>query len=433
LLWSVLLLLPLSAFFSALCLAVGAYARSSKEGQYYLMPLFLVTMPLTFLTLAPGVELNAFYSMVPITGVALLLQRLMATTTGSAPWLHEVPWSAFLPVLAPMLVYSWLALRWAIEQFQREEVLFREAERLDLGLWLRHLLRDKEPLPSGGQALFCFALLLALQTLPLGSGHRFVLSPIIRYVAFVATPPVMMALLLTARPLDGLALRRPSLAHLTLAAALAILLPTAAGLLVARLDADVVLQPLCSAARVVSRLPLEADAPLAARWKYLVVLAFLPAVCEEIAFRGFLLSGLQRWLRPWAAVLVSAFLYALFRLDIVLLLPSFLAGVVLAGLVRQSGSVWPAAVVHLGWNTVLLAPALFPGVVPPSAWAPDRQVHVMELCLSAGVLVLALLCRPIFRNGSRPFAAAPEAAADSCPAGAGTAAPPPDTSAPPPY
>jgi len=72
--WGVVLLLPLSAFFSALCLAVGVYARSTKEGQYYLMPLFLVTMPLIFLTLAPGVELNHFYSMVPVTGIALLLQ-----------------------------------------------------------------------------------------------------------------------------------------------------------------------------------------------------------------------------------------------------------------------------------------------------------------------------------------------------------------------
>jgi len=49
--WCVVLSLPLSALFSAICLAIGAYARSSKEGQYYLMPLFLVTMPLIFLTL----------------------------------------------------------------------------------------------------------------------------------------------------------------------------------------------------------------------------------------------------------------------------------------------------------------------------------------------------------------------------------------------
>ena len=54
-------------------------------------------------------------------------------------------------------LYSCLALRWAIEQFQREEVLFREAERLDLILWLRRLFRDKEATPTTGQAFFCFA------------------------------------------------------------------------------------------------------------------------------------------------------------------------------------------------------------------------------------------------------------------------------------
>src|SRR5207237_5142812 len=91
--WGVLLLLPLSAFFSAICLAVGAYARSSTEGQYYLMPLFMVTMPLIFLTLAPGVELNPFYSMVPVTGVALLMQRLMTSAA-----LDTVPWFYFASV-----------------------------------------------------------------------------------------------------------------------------------------------------------------------------------------------------------------------------------------------------------------------------------------------------------------------------------------------
>src|SRR5207244_4529665 len=96
-LWCVVLVLPLSAFFSAISLAVGAYARSSKEGQYYLMPLFLMTMPLIFLTLAPGVELNPLYSMIPVTGVALLMQRLM--TAGN---LADVPWLYFIPVLAPI-------------------------------------------------------------------------------------------------------------------------------------------------------------------------------------------------------------------------------------------------------------------------------------------------------------------------------------------
>ena len=68
---------PLAAFFSAVCVALAVLARSMKEGQYYMTPLYLVSLPLIFLTLAPEIELNLFYSLVPITGVALLLRALI--------------------------------------------------------------------------------------------------------------------------------------------------------------------------------------------------------------------------------------------------------------------------------------------------------------------------------------------------------------------
>ena len=58
-------LVPISALFSALCLALAAFARSTKEGQYYLMPLLLVTMPLVILPMSPGVELNLGNSLIP--------------------------------------------------------------------------------------------------------------------------------------------------------------------------------------------------------------------------------------------------------------------------------------------------------------------------------------------------------------------------------
>ena len=51
----------------------AAFARSTKEGQYYLMPLLLVTMPLMMLPMAPGTELNLGNSLIPITGVVLLV------------------------------------------------------------------------------------------------------------------------------------------------------------------------------------------------------------------------------------------------------------------------------------------------------------------------------------------------------------------------
>lgn len=135
--WCVVLTLLLSALFSAVSLALGAYARSTKEGQYYLLPLFLVTMPLTFLPLLPGVELNFIYSLVPITGATLLLQRLML---GGA---QGTPWGFFPPVLLSLAISVALALRWAVWQFEREEVLFRGGERLGWSAGLRRLLRMK--------------------------------------------------------------------------------------------------------------------------------------------------------------------------------------------------------------------------------------------------------------------------------------------------
>src|SRR5262249_20317174 len=109
---------------------------------------------------------------------------------------------------------------------QREEVLFREAERLDVKLWVRHLLRAKEPLPSVGQALFCFALILGLHRLMLSPSGRFSLATqlSIGYLAFVAAPPLFMALIVTTPPLLGLSLRFPRPGALLVALALAVLL-----------------------------------------------------------------------------------------------------------------------------------------------------------------------------------------------------------------
>ena len=103
--WCAFFSLPLSALFSAICLAVGVYARSTKEGQYYLMPLVLLTVLLVFTGLTPGVELTLFYSLVPVTGVALLQQRLM-----SAGSFDQVPWAYLVPVFASLTLSIGLAL-----------------------------------------------------------------------------------------------------------------------------------------------------------------------------------------------------------------------------------------------------------------------------------------------------------------------------------
>jgi len=77
LMWVIVMLIPLASLFSALCLAFATFARSSKEGQYYLTPLLMVTMGLTVFCSSPAVDIEPFYSVIPVMGPALLLKGLL--------------------------------------------------------------------------------------------------------------------------------------------------------------------------------------------------------------------------------------------------------------------------------------------------------------------------------------------------------------------
>ena len=117
----VLAALPLAMLFAALCLALGVFARSTKEGNYYMVPLFFVVLPLAYYSMAPGIELDGLTSWVPLTNALLFQQRLLAVRPDPFPWRH-------VPAVAVSLaacVAAALAL--AVLQFNRESVLFREA------------------------------------------------------------------------------------------------------------------------------------------------------------------------------------------------------------------------------------------------------------------------------------------------------------------
>ncbi len=122
----VLAALPLSMLIAACSLSLGVFARSTKEGNYYMVPMFLVLLPLAYWSLSPGMELDHFTSWVPVANALLLQQRLLAVRTDAFPWQH-------LPaVAASLFLCVSLALWAAVRQFQRESVLFREA---DTGGW----------------------------------------------------------------------------------------------------------------------------------------------------------------------------------------------------------------------------------------------------------------------------------------------------------
>jgi sodium transport system permease protein len=394
--WMALLLIPMSAFFSALSLALAILARSMKEGQYYLTPLYLVCLPLVFLTFAPGVKLDLFYSLVPITGAALLLRALILGEYGLAM-------QFFLPVILPILIYGAIALRWAVDQFQREDVLFREAEQVSLVSWFRHLLRDRDSLPTGGQAILCFALIVTLSwflVLYLAfHGRGFNVPSVAAGQLIIVIPPVVMALFLTSAPAQTLRLALPEPRYLLYAVALVLALNP----LVSELRPLVEwLFPISSLIKTSLGQMVSQSSGVAVT---IVVFALIPAVCEELAFRGFILSGLQYQHRTRSAILLSALMFGFLHVLLSLFQQLFnatLLGVVLGLLAVRSRSILPGIVFHFLNNTLavcqgwLLAAPLTQSFVPWIYRNPTEGLY-HGTWIAASVLCSGLLLFHIWR------------------------------------
>lgn len=78
----------------------------------------------------------------------------------------------------------------------------------------------------------------------------------------------------------------------------------------------------------------------------LFTVAVVPAICEEILFRGYILRAFEKSWGIIAAIIASGFLFGLFHLQIGNLLPLAMLGFVLAVMTWLSGSIWPAVVAH---------------------------------------------------------------------------------------
>lgn len=334
--WMVVLLVPLSAFFSALCVAMAAMARSMKEGQYYLTPLYMVALPLIFVVLVPGIDLDLFTSLVPVTGASLLLKTLMLGK-------YEEARRYFLPVLVPLLVYGAIALRWAVSQFQRESVLFREAERFNLKAWLAHRLREPRAVPTSGAALLCFVLMLTMAWFSMRWMGSSWFNLIIGQVAYVLFPPVLLAFLLTSSPRRTLRLYWPSTYDLALAIILAFSLNPITNELGRLVE---LMFPMSEAQKGLLE---QLQNSLPGFGMTLLVLAVVPAICEEVAFRGFILSGLESDYRRVSAVVLSAFLFGFLHVLLSFFQQLFgatLLGLVLALLAIRGRSLLPGIVFH---------------------------------------------------------------------------------------
>lgn len=346
--WLVVLMLPMSALFSALSLAVAAFARSSKEGQYYLMPLLVIMLPLMMLTMLPGAELDLGTALIPVAGMLLLLRKLI-----EGQYVEAIRFA--IPVLGVTMVCCLLAIKWAVNQFNNESVLFREGERTGLGVWLRHLVRDRGLTPTFGEAILCGTLILVIRffvnfmaAMP-ADWWDFARIQVVQLIAFVAAPALLMTVMLTRSPARTLSLGLPFPLAIPAAFILAVLINPAViwfGKLVIHV------YPQSSDFEKLNELLTSIFNQAPNIWAIIAVIALAPAILEELAFRGFILSGLQKSSRKTTAIVISSLFFGLAHSVLQQSIVAFGTGLLLGYIAVQARSIWPCIVFHFVNNSL---------------------------------------------------------------------------------
>ena len=167
-------------------------------------------------------------------------------------------------------------------------------------------------------------------------------------LAVILVPTLILTFSLTTSPAQTLRFRLGRVLDVPAAAMLAVLLHPAIGAL---RTGVMRLYPIREdlLAKLTEMQSFFTDAPL---WQALAVIALAPAICEELAFRGFILSGFRHLGRKWRAIVFTAIFFGLTHGMLQQSIVACVVGVVIGYVAVQTGSIWPGIVFHLFHNSL---------------------------------------------------------------------------------
>lgn len=123
-----------------------------------------------------------------------------------------------------------------------------------------------------------------------------------------------------------------------------------------------------------------------------LVICLLPAIVEEVFFRGCLQQLLLRWIRnPWLAILIVAIIFSAFHGQVAAFLPRLFLGFILGMVYYLTGSLYTTILMHFINNfiSVLLVYLFHTGVIKTNInELPDVNMMIGILCTALLIAVL---------------------------------------------
>lgn len=368
--FTLIVMLVFALFVTAVCMCVCLFAKSFKEANNYVTPLMLIFMFASYVTMVPNAKLDSVTATIPIINVSLLIVDLFKMS---------YDYALFGIVLLANVVYSLLAILVLAKVYRSERILFSEGMG-SLKIFEKRSEMKKGQIPGVGDVilLICVQLLLMFYLgtyaqMKLGFGGIAITQLIILIV------PLVYLWYLKADFRKTLSLHRPRL--LGVVGALFVWVGVYCMAMLVSLPLAKIWPQSMEKINALSDLFFEQ--PI---WALLLVVALMPAVGEELMFRGFIFGSLKDKTKRIVAILITSAIFGIYHMSLIKFFSTTILGLGFVLVLDLTDSIFCSMLMHFTNNAFSVL-----GVKCQPQLQKIAPIFLKEELVLSDILVLAVL------------------------------------------
>lgn len=375
---------------TAVIMCVCSLAKSFKEAQNYSTPIMLVFMLPAYVCMLPNIEFNNITAAIPVVNIALLIKNVFLFKFDALP---------ILIVMLSSLAFAILSLMALTKMFNSEAILFGEGKSFSF-LEKRHNIK-KHTMPgiSDAVVLYAIAMLLLVYVGSLMQLKWGMIGIALTEIMFLALT-IGLAYYIKTDFIRLFSIKKPRLKGIIGGV---ILWVGAFAVTLVIVQFTIFLFP--SSIETIEKLDasmFEIDN----LWINLIVIAFLPAVCEETLYRGFIFGSLRRKDNNLWPMIITSLMFSVMHIYPIKIIPTAILGMVLVYVLYKTQSIFVSMIIHFINNGIVVVLSHFNqdnmiNKVDPNALLDVNYIKAL-LFLSLMGLVLIMLGIKLLEDKYKP-------------------------------
>lgn len=361
-----LVMVTTALLLTALSMCFCVFAKSTKEANNYMTPVMLVVMLATMIGMFPTVELDYKTALIPIENVSLLIKQVLA---------QAMDLSLALITILVNCAYSILIIWILARMYDSEDIMFSDGFR-SIRLFQKREDIKKGTIPATGDVMISLVVLL-LAIIYLGGvismRDQFIGTVVIQLM--IVAVPLALTWYMKSDVKKLFRLQKPE--KKTIVGSILLYI----GTYLVMFMLSIVLSKLLP--NHLDELEMAFDEMMKQPFVLLVlVIAVMPAIGEELLFRGLVFGSMRHKYKVGWAIFLSALLFGAYHTNLVKLIPTGLLGACFAYIVYKSGSIFISMLLHFTNNFLSVIAMKYPETMEKALpFMVKEDLSVIELII----------------------------------------------------